>query len=114
MSFLMERLREVQRENAELHKKHEDALKLMGLVMTQPTDISVALANAEKEKWVQCDQLEEMRRDKERLDWILSGAGRFWLSSREDIDQAMERCIFDDLSDKQRQQICHEHGQPSE
>jgi hypothetical protein len=65
----MNKLR-LEQENAELRKKHEAALKLMGLVMTQPTDISVALANAEREKWVQCDQLEELRKDKERLDWI--------------------------------------------
>jgi hypothetical protein len=77
----------LEQENSELRKKHEAALKLMGLVMTQPTDISVALANAEKEKWVQCDQLEELRKDTERLDWILSDAGRFWLSTREDIDK---------------------------
>ena len=87
MSFIMERLREVQRENAELRKKHEDALKLMGLVMTQPTDISVALANAEKEKWVQCDQLEELRKDKERLDYLLSDYGA---GTRDDIDAAMK------------------------
>ena len=80
----------LEQENSELRKKHEAALKLMGLVMTQPTDISVALANAEREKWVQCDQLEELRKDTERLDWILSDAGRFWLSTREDIDKEME------------------------
>ena len=32
----------------------------------------------------------ELRRDKDRLDWILSNAGRFWLSTREDIDKEME------------------------
>ena len=88
---------QIKQENAELRKKHEDALKLMGLVMTQPTDISVALANAEKEKWVQCDQLEELRKDKERLDWILEhcdvGYDNFYKTSfenRDEIDQAME------------------------
>ena len=29
-------------------------------------------------------------KDSERLDWILSDAGRFWLSTREDIDKEME------------------------
>ena len=29
-------------------------------------------------------------KDSERLDWVLSDAGGFWLSSREDIDKEME------------------------
>ena len=98
-------VRKLERENAELQnevsklrKKHEDALKLMGLVMTQPTDISVALANAEREKWVQCDQLEELRKDRERLDWLLpcylmrqegDTEWKFYMR-REDLDRAME------------------------
>lgn len=31
----------------------------------------------------------ELRKDKERLDWILSDAGKYWLSSREDVDKEM-------------------------
>ena len=31
----------------------------------------------------------ELHKDKQRLDWILSDAGRYWLSSREDIDKEM-------------------------
>ena len=34
--------------------------------------------------------LKAAAKDSERLDWNLSGAGRFWLSSREDIDKEME------------------------
>lgn len=34
--------------------------------------------------------MDELRKDKERLDWILSDAGKYWLSSREDIDKEME------------------------
>jgi len=33
------------------------------------------------------NEMAELRKDKERLDWILSGAGGFWLSTREDIDK---------------------------
>ena len=32
----------------------------------------------------------ELRKDKERLDWVLSHAGRYWLSFREDIDREMK------------------------
>ena len=32
----------------------------------------------------------EKSKDKERLDWVLSHEGRYWLSSREDIDKEME------------------------
>jgi len=98
---------ELQNEVSKLRKKHEDALKLMGLVMTQPTDISVALANAEREKWVQCDQLEELRKDKERLDWLVDNTAismllkgedgeEWWVEldygeARNDIDREMKR-----------------------
>ena len=34
--------------------------------------------------------LEATAKDSERLDWILSDAAGFWLSSREDIDKEME------------------------
>ena len=48
-----------------------------------------------------CDEIEdglkrlqaendELCKDRERLDWILSNAGKYWLSSREDIDKEME------------------------
>lgn len=29
----------------------------------------------------------KLQKDKERLDWVLSHEGRYWLSSREDIDK---------------------------
>ena len=32
----------------------------------------------------------ELVKDQKRLDWILSDAGNYWLSSREDIDKEME------------------------
>ena len=32
----------------------------------------------------------ELRKDKERLDWVLSHEGRYWLSFREDIDRETE------------------------
>ena len=90
----------LEKENAELHKKHEDALKLMGLVMTQPTNISVALANAEKEKWVQCDQLEELRKDKERLEWLFEHYDPEL--NRQKIDELME-----DLDLKRERERCY-------
>ena len=34
--------------------------------------------------------LKAAAKDSERLDWVLSDAGGFWLSSREDIDKEME------------------------
>jgi hypothetical protein len=36
------------------------------------------------------DEMETLIKDGKRLDWILSGAGKYWLSSREDIDKEME------------------------
>ena len=75
---------------------------------------------------MQADQelITELRKDKKRLDWLMENdCLRDWIvdgvayglnEGREYIDEAMEGCIFDDLSGKQRQQICHEHGQPSE
>ena len=34
--------------------------------------------------------LAELLKDRERLNWILSDAGKYWISSREDIDKEME------------------------
>jgi len=34
---------------------------------------------------------EELQKDKERLDWVLSHEGHYWLSFREDIDKEMKR-----------------------
>ena len=36
------------------------------------------------------DEMETLIKDGKRLDWIVSDAGRYWLSSRKDIDKAME------------------------
>ncbi len=36
------------------------------------------------------NEMETLIKDGKRLDWILSDAGKYWLSSREDIDKAME------------------------
>jgi hypothetical protein len=35
------------------------------------------------------EEIKELHRDKERLDWILSDAGKYWLSLREDVDKEM-------------------------
>ena len=74
---------------------------------------------------------EELKKDKERLDWLVDNASismlrkdedgeEWWVElayseARKDIDEYMNQSpsIFDDLSDSQRQQICHEHGQPT-
>ena len=63
----------------------------------------------------------ELLKDKERLEWLMKELdevlyGEVALETREDIDKAMNQSpsIFDDLSDSQRQQICHEHGQPTQ
>ena len=45
--------------------------------------------------------LTELLKDKERLDWILSDAGRFWLSTREDIDKEMEEQEPENYIEKQ-------------
>jgi len=37
------------------------------------------------------DENAELRKDTERLDWVLSHEGRYWLSFREDIDKEMKR-----------------------
>ena len=40
---------------------------------------------------MQRDQLEELRRDKERLDWLLKDGDSFWLlGTRDEIDEAMK------------------------
>jgi len=36
------------------------------------------------------NEMETLIKDGKRLDWILSDAGKYWLSSREDIDKEME------------------------
>ena len=36
------------------------------------------------------DEMDTLVKDGKRLDWILSDAGGFWLSTREDIDKEME------------------------
>jgi hypothetical protein len=36
------------------------------------------------------EMLKRLAKDVERLEWILSDAGSYWLSSREDIDKEME------------------------
>lgn len=36
------------------------------------------------------NEMETLIKDGKRLDWILSDAGKYWLSSRGDIDKEME------------------------
>ena len=36
------------------------------------------------------DEMETLVKDGKRLDWILSEAGKYWLSSRKEIDLVME------------------------
>jgi hypothetical protein len=40
--------------------------------------------------WLDGKQMTELMKDKERLDWVLSHAGQYWLSLREDINKEME------------------------
>ena len=64
---------------------------------------------------------DDLKKDKERLAWLLA---RLYENTtpelraiyRDDFDEAMNPSpsIFDEMSDKQRQQICHEHGQPTQ
>ena len=42
------------------------------------------------EAWNSSFEISKLRKDKERLDWILSDAGNYWLSSREDVDNEMK------------------------
>ena len=42
-------------------------------------------------------EIDALRKDKARLDWLIENASAYWVYTREDIDQA----------------ICHEHGLPS-
>lgn len=53
-----------------------------GFVVAEPVHASFA-RRLEREN-------AELRKDKERLDWVLSHGGRYWLSFREDIDREME------------------------
>jgi len=43
-----------------------------------------------KNKLLATYDIEELLKDRERLDWILSDAGNYWLSFRGDIDKEME------------------------
>ena len=45
---------------------------------------------AKSDKCLPTPAIKELLRDKERLDWVLSDAGKYWLSLREDIDKEME------------------------
>ena len=43
-----------------------------------------------KKKLLVTYDIAELVKDRERLDWVLSDAGKYWLSLREDIDKEME------------------------
>ena len=45
---------------------------------------------AKSDKCLPTPAIKELLKDKERLDWVLSDAGKYWLSLREDIDKEME------------------------
>ena len=47
------------------------------------------LTKTQLEAWNSSFEISELRKDKERLDWVLSHEGRYWLSFREDIDREM-------------------------
>ena len=49
------------------------------------------LTKTQLEAWNSSFEISELRKDKERLDWVLSHEGRYWLSFREDIDKEMKR-----------------------
>ena len=65
--------------------------------------------------WLQQENA-ELKKDKERLDWLFKNNFTSWFYTRGAIDGAMNPSpsIFDEMSDKQRQQVCHEHGQPTQ
>ena len=97
------------------------------------------LTKTQREAWNSSHEIselkkenEELKKDKKRLDWLVDNASiymprkdkllaNWWVDldyseARKDIDEYMNQSpsIFDDLSDSQRQQICHEHGQPTQ
>ena len=97
------------------------------------------LTKTQREAWNSSHEIselkkenEELKKDKERLDFLVDKASismlrkdedgeEWWVElayseARKDIDEYMNQSpsIFDDLSDSQRQQICREHGQPTQ
>ena len=72
---------------AELRKNKEREIR----------QLEVAIYDGKKEAGVLRQMLAELHevnaelhKDAQRLDWILSDAGNYWLSLREDIDREME------------------------
>ena len=75
-------------DNERLEKENK---KLRGTISLLNTDY-LAL---ESEYFAKLDELEcenaELKKDKERLDWLLEYKGNYWLlNNRQDIDKAME------------------------
>jgi len=55
------------------------------------TELQEALDQVIEDRDSYHDENAELRKDKERLDWVLSHEGHYWLSFREDIDKEMKR-----------------------
>ena len=75
-------------DNERLEKENK---KLRGKISWLNTDYLVL----ESEYFAKLDELEcenaELKKDKERLDWLLEYKGNYWLlNNRQDIDKAME------------------------
>ena len=75
-------------DNERLEKENK---KLRGKISLLNTDYLVL----ESEYFAKLDELEcenaELKKDKERLDWLLEYKGNYWLlNNRQDIDKAME------------------------
>lgn len=88
IKLLGDEIVKLRRENEEIKKdepqgtNHDEVANLKGIIKEQKRILSTCMYALQEN--------EELMKDKERLDWILSDAGRYWLSSREDIDKEME------------------------
>ena len=71
-------------ENAELTKtiQHQDRVLQMYFL---------SLKEQEEDVHELLEDKRQLKKDRERLEWVLSDAGQYWLSFREDIDKEMEK-----------------------
>lgn len=104
----------VERENAELRKLRERDALLGATAMQADQELITQLHKSLNVNCKVRDYLyEQVGKLQDLNEQLINTMNEF---SDNDILREMTTSfsIFDDLSDKQRQQICHEHGQPSE
>ena len=70
-------MKKIEQENVELRKQLAEIIHL-----NQAVSMLAGLPTAK--------EMDTLVKDGKRLDWILSDAGNYWLSSRKDIDREME------------------------